>query len=406
MTTVSTTGVLSADRANTVLKNFGRAKLSDCFGDLVVYRNLEPLDKRIQGRKAASYKMEIPADVVPRKQDRDYAKAAVWIAKQAAQKVRRSNAQLEELLFLGDTLYNDGQAYNNMLEVSEWAGSCFIGGEKPNEAPSAEISENNIYCANRWAAISDWMKWVLAQGLHVDERTVVIVDIDKTALGAKGRNDQVINEARLEGIYRTMDAVLGSDFNRATFEAHYNELNRSRYHFLTEDNQDYLAYICMALNAGLFDYNEILREIQNGSVDNFEQFLRMVHARMMFGGVGGENLRQAHEAVSASVGNGDPTPFKRFRRQEFITTVERMGNMPDNTPVAELLAREITLTNEVCEVTEWLKARGCLLLCMSDKPDEASRPDAHTSPDLPAVHQAETHRIGTSIADELKQLGA
>lgn len=405
MTTVSTTGVLSADRAKTVLKNFGRAKLSDYFGDLVIYRNLEPLDRRIQGRRAASYKMEIPADVVPRKQDRDYAKAAVWIAKQAAQKVRRSSGQLAELLFLGDTLYNDGRAYANMVGVTEWAGSCFIGGEKLKDAPVAEIGDGNVYSANRWAAISDWMKWVLEQGLHVDQRTVVIVDIDKTALGAKGRNDQVINEARLEGIYRTMDLVLGDNFDRGTFENDYNELNRSRYHFLTEDNQDYLAYICMALNAGLFDHAEVLREIQNGSVDNFEQFIRLVNSRMMFGGVGGESLRQAHEAVSASVLNGDPTPFKRFRRQEFITTVERMGNMPDNTPVAELLDGEITLTNEVCEVTEWLLGRGCLLLCMSDKPDEASRPDPHYSPDLPPVHQAETHRVGTSIAEELKALG-
>jgi hypothetical protein len=290
-----------------------------------------------------------------------------------------------------------------MVDVGEWAGACFIGNEKPNDAPSAEINENSIYSANRWAAISDWMKWVLGQGLHVDDRTVVIVDIDKTALGAKGRNDQVINEARLEGIYRTMTSVLGDDFSRATFENHYNELNRSRYHFLTEDNQDYLAYICMALNAGLFDYNEILRDFQNGSVDNFEQFVRMVDARIKV--VGGENLRQAHEAVSASVQNGDPTPFKRFRRQEFITTVERMGNLPDNAPVAELLAHEITLTNEVCEMTEWLKNRGCLLLCMSDKPDEASRPDPRYSPDLPPVHQASTHRVGTSIADELKELG-
>ena len=78
MTAVSTTGVLSADRANTVLENFGRARLSDYFGDLVIYRNLEPLDTRIRGRRASSYKMEIPADVIPRKQDRDYAKAAAW----------------------------------------------------------------------------------------------------------------------------------------------------------------------------------------------------------------------------------------------------------------------------------------------------------------------------------------
>jgi hypothetical protein len=403
VTAVSTTGVLSADRANIVLENFGRARLSDYFGDLVIYRNLEPLDTRIRGRRASSYKMDIPADVIPRKQDRDYAKAAVWIARQA-QKLHRKSTELGELLFIGDTLYNDGHAYNNMIDVTEWSGACFIGGEKPNDAPLAEINNGDVYVANRWAALSDWMKWVLSQDLHVDESTVVIVDIDKTALGAKGRNDQVINEARLEGIYRTMNAVLGDNFDRNSFESQYNELNRSRYHVLTEDNQDYLAYICMVLNAGLFDYNEILKAVQNGSVDNFEQFLRMVNTRMIARETGGESLRQVHEAVLASVMNGDPTPFKRFRRQEFITTVERMGKMPDNAPISELLAHEITLTNEVCELTDWLKDRGCLLLCMSDKPDEASRPDPHISADLPPVHKAETHRVGTSIAEELKQL--
>lgn len=404
MTTMSTTGVLSAARAKTVLKSFGRAKLADFFGDLVVYRNLEPLEKRLQGRKAASYKMDIPADVVPRKQDRDYAKAAVWIAKQA-QKLRKNSTELSELLFIGDTFYNDGRAYTNMLDVSEWSGACFIGGERPHEEPAAEIDEDKIFTANRWAALSDWMRWVLDDGLHVDQRTAVIVDIDKTALGAKGRNDQVINAARLEGIFRTMDSVLGENFDRTIFVRHYTELNRSRYHFLTEDNQDYLAYICMVLNAGLVDYEEILKEIENGSLDNFEQFLRWVDSRMMIRPMSGENLRQVHEAVMASVRVGDPTPFKRFRRQEFITTVERMGHLPDNTPVAELLEQEITLTQEVCELVEWLQARGCLLLCMSDKPDEASCPDPRVSADLPAVHRTETHRVGSSIAAELKELG-
>jgi hypothetical protein len=401
---MSTTGVLSAARATTVLKSFGRAKLADYFGDLVVYRNLEPLEKRLQGRRAASYKMEIPADVIPRKQDRDYAKAAVWIAKQA-QKLRKNQTTLSELLFIGDTFYNDGRAYANMLEASEWQGACFIGGEKPNDAPTAEIDDDKIFNANRWAALSDWMRWVLESDLHIDQRTVVIVDIDKTALGAKGRNDQVINTARLEGIFRTMDAVLGENFDREIFAHHYHELNRGRYHFLTEDNQDYLAYICMVLNAGLIDYDEILQEVQDGSLDNFEQFLRWVDSRMMIRPMSGESLRQVHEAVNASVRVGDPTPFKRFRRQEFITTVERMGNLPDNAPVAELLAQEITLTNEVCELVEWLQARGCLLLCMSDKPDEASCPDPHISADMLPVHRTETHRVGTSIAAELKALG-
>ncbi|MCC6166204.1 MAG: hypothetical protein IT329_03160 [Caldilineaceae bacterium] len=386
------------------MKNFGRASLADYFGDLVIYRNLEPLDRRLPGLKAAGYRMDINTKRIPRKQDPDYAKAAVWFAKQA-QKLRKNSTPLSELLFVGDTLYNDGQAYSHMRQVAEWAGACFIGSEKLNEPFVTDVDEDeNVFCANRWTALADWAAWMRGRGLHLDARTAVIVDIDKTLLGAKGRNDQVINEARLEGIFRTMDSVLGDNFSRADFERQYAELNRSRYHFLTEDNQDYLAYICLVLNAGLLDYAEILQEVENGSLENFEQFLRWVNTRMMSRPLNSESLRQVHEAVVCAVQMGDPTPFKRFRRQEFITTVEHMGNLPDSTPVETLLAQEITLTNEVCELSEWLQARGCLLLCLSDKPDEASTPDPRVSAELPPVHKASTHRVGVSIAEQLKSV--
>ena len=408
MTTASTTNIvsteLSSGRAETKLASFGRAKLADFFGDMVIYRNLEPLDRRLPGLKSAGYRMDVSNERIPRKQEPEYAKAAIWFAKQA-QKLRKVNVELSEILFIGDTFFNDGRAYTNMRTITEWAGACFIGSEKAKDSPAAEVNGDNIFNTNRWAALSDWAKWLLDQDLHVDSRTVAIVDIDKTALGAKGRNDHVINEARLEGIFRTMDAVLGDNFDRATFEHHYHELNRGKYHFLTEDNQDYLAYICMVLNAGLIDYQEILNETANGSLDNFEQFLRWVNSRMMIRPMSGENLRQVHEAVVGAVHVGDPTPFKRFRRQEFITTVERMGNVADSATVEEMLAQEITLTNEVCELVEWFKTRNVLLLSLSDKPDEASCPDPHTSPELPPVHKAPTHRVGSTIAAELAALG-
>jgi hypothetical protein len=118
--------------------------------------------------------------------------------------------------------------------------------------------------------------------LQLDEQTAVVVDIDKTALGAKGRNDHVIDRARLEGIFRTMTAVLGEDrFDRPRFIEHYSELNRGRYHFLTADNQDYLAYICLVLNTGLISFEELIDEIQQGSLENFDQFIRWVDSRLM-----------------------------------------------------------------------------------------------------------------------------
>ena len=405
MSTASTTSVLSSERAQSDFKNFGRATLADYFGDFVIYRNLEPLDHRLPGLKAASYKMNLSSDQIPRKLETDYAKAAIFFAEQG-QKLRRQKVELSELLFVGDTPTGDGQAYANMRQLSGWQSSCFIGSERLAQEFLVDIDEEDaVYCANRWPALADWVRWTLQQGMRLDERTAVIVDIDKTLLGAKGRNDQVINEARLEGMFRTMASVLGDRFDRAAFEREYAELNRSRYHFLTADNQDYLAYICLVLNGGLVSFEEILDEIKSGSMDNFEQFLRWVGSRLLINPGAGESIRQIHEAVMCSVRTGDPTPFKQFRRQEFVTTIERMGNLPDDAPVDDLLAREITLTNEVCELADWLNARGCLLLCLSDKPDEASCPDSRESPDLPPIHRAETHRVGAGIRPILDELG-
>jgi hypothetical protein len=404
VSTASSVSEVSAENTLPELKCYGRAALSDYFGDFVIYRNLEPLDRRIPGLKAAHYRMGLPDERIPRKLDAEYAKAAVWLAKEG-QRARGESIELSELVFVGDTLANDGQAYANMIEFSEWEGSCAIGRACPNEDLVVDIDEDDaVYCVNRWSALDEWVKWTLDRGLHLDNRTVAVIDIDKTALGAKGRNDHVINEARLEGIYRTMVDVLGDAFDREAFEKEYAELNRARYHFLTADNQDYLAYICLVLNAELVTFQEILDEVDAGSLANFEQFLRWVDSRFKISPGSGESMRQAHEAVMASVRSGDPTPFKHFRRQEFIATVARMGNVADDASVETMLAEEITLTNEVAELSAWLAERGCLLICLSDKPDEASVPDRRVSPDLPPVHRAQTHLVGTSIRSALDEL--
>jgi hypothetical protein len=201
-----------------------------------------------------------------------------------------------------------------------------------------------------------------------------------------------------------MDSVLGEDFNQAVFERDYAELNRAKYHQVTADNQDYLAYICMVLNTNLISLDEVMREVETDSMDNFEQFIRWVDSRMMINPAAGEALREVHEAVNGSVRNGDPTPFKRFRRQEFISTMENMGHMPDSASAGELLQEEITLTEEVFDAASWLRERGCIILCLSDKPDEASMPHSRVSPDLVPLHKAETHRVGVSIVADLETI--
>ena len=209
-------------------QNFGRATLADFFDDMVIYRNLEPLEKKLAGLKAAGFRMGLNNDGIPRKFEPGYAKAALWFAEEA-QRLRHVSTPLREVLLIGDTLLNDGQAYHNLVKLSRWHGSCFIGADRLEHTPAAEIDEQALlYNANRWSALGDWMQWVADHDFKLDQRTLLIVDIDKTILGAKGRNDSVIDKARLEGIFRTMAAVLGEDFDHNAFEKHYSALNRAR----------------------------------------------------------------------------------------------------------------------------------------------------------------------------------
>ncbi len=404
MPSASTASAPLAAQQAPAYASFGRARLADFCENWVVYRNLEPLDKRLHGLKSAYLDMELRSDLIPRKQDVDYAKAATYFLREM-QRIRGVKTPLSELLFLGDTLFNDSQAFKNIRQFARWQGSCFICTERSEQPPALTADDDSVYTANRWSLLAEWLRQLREEGFHLDERTAVVIDIDKTALGAKGRNDKTIDRARLAGIFRTMDSVLGDAFDQAVFERDYAELNRARYHQVTADNQDYLAYICMVLNTNLISLEEIKREVETDSLDSFEQFVRWVGSRMMINPAAGSALREVHETIDASVRNGDPTPFKRFRRQEFISTMENMGHLPDSASALELLQEEITLTEEVFEAALWLKERGCILLCLSDKPDEASLPHPRTSPDLVPLHKAETHRVGVDIRAELESIG-
>ncbi len=386
-----------------LLENFGLAAMSELFDDWVVYRSLEPVDRRLKGLKSARVQLGLNIDGIPRKLDDAYAQVALWMFEKA-QSLRR--ATVDEIIFIGDTLSGDGKAYQNLHTLSQLPGSCFIGNEQADQAPLYSKDEaTGIFSANRWSSLADWLTLEKGSGLKLDKNTVVVVDMDKTTIGARGRNDKAIDSARLKGLYRTVGNVLGDDFDAKLFETHYDRLNRTKYHHVTQDNQDYLAYMCLVLNNGAIDCVDLLASVDNGDIETFPQFVRYVETCIVGGGRVSETMRQAHTAVHTSVQAGDPTPFKSFRRQEFLATLEYMNNLADETPLAERLNREITITQEVREATLWLRNRGCLVICLSDKPDEASAPNHPSVRDQLPIHRAQTHSVGVSIADALAALG-
>ena len=403
------------------VENFGLSSLDELIGDLVVYRNLEPITRRISGLKSARYQLGLPNDIVPRKQDKSYAQVALWILEQAQQ---RRAAAVDELLFIGDTLSGDGNTFQVMRSLRAVGASsfddeeqidvvngaimpsaCFIGNEKANEPEQYAANDaTGMFEANRWSQLVDWIHWAQQNGLRLDENTVVVLDLDKTAIGARGRNNRAIDVARLKGLYRTVGSLLGDKFNIKLFTQHYEHLNRARYHHLTGDNQDYLAYICLVLNNDGLDCADLLERIEGGAVQTFEQFVRYAEVCIAGGGRVSEAMRQAHEAVNTAVSLGDPTPFKQFRREEFLATLEHMNNLDDDVPAEERFHQEICITQEVREAVLWLKERGCLIISFSDKPDESSLPHRTRHRGKQPIHKAKTHAIGVSIVDQLRSL--
>lgn len=163
----------------------------------------------------------------------------------------------------------------------------------------------------------------------------------------------------------------GPDFNQAAFEAIYHELDQSRYHPLTEDNQDNVAYLCVMVGGAVLRPDEPSRLLAEGHA--FRDVLNIVGDRVLGSA---PLLAPFHDEIVRLVLRGDPTPFKIFRQREYAETVALMGKQTSDL-AEELLASEIVITGEIWELAKEWSRRGALLFGLSDKPDEAAYRPAH-----------------------------
>lgn len=368
---------------------YAHKKMSDFLGDRVAYRNLEPADPGLP--KLADIWQEVGLDTlrVPRKTEPVYA-AAVYRFLQAAQ-ARRGLPALQRILFIGDTPMNDGTSAKNLGEYLPMRG--FIGADRLADEKQVKI-DGPLMLANRWQALSEFLEWVRTEGFAIDEQTALLLDLDKTTLGPRGRNDKVIDQARVTAVRRTVEELLGGDFDESAFRSVYDRLNQIEYHPFTGDNQDYLAYISLMVVGDIYPAGRLWSDLDSGRLTGFQQFVTLCdgHQSDM-----SEGLVTAHREVTANMARRDPTPFKSFRFREYYSTIALMNHLPDDTPEAELLAGEITLTGEVVELTEQLTAQGALTFGLSDKPDEASVPQ----PEAAAKGAKPLHHIAMKVVGTL-----
>ena len=377
------------------MKLYGRSTISEFLGDNIAYRNLNPLDTRLPSLDELRASVRIPEQSVPRKTSADYASLVSHLLKRA-RALEAPKTRINRLIFVGDTRLNDATAFNNICAAGDWPGAAFICAEKMQDEAYHEMmpqEENRLlFLANRWSLLKNFDQYLALHDIHIDENTAIILDLDKTCLGARGRNDQVINLARVEAACATVRNLIGDEFDAGAFEQSYTLFNEPEFHPFTTDNQDYLVYVCLMVSAGLYGREQLAADIREGKVFRFDQFLIDVAAQadQLPGGV-----RAIHEDIFAHVRQGDPTPFKAFRAQEYLATVSHMGQLDKADSMEVRLSQEIVITQEVRErASDWL-FKGALLFGLSDKPDEASVPSSELASQgyLP-IHKVETSVVG------------
>jgi hypothetical protein len=370
---------------------FGKSSLFDIWGDFIVYRNLVPADQRLPAISELRKKLSLQSPNLPRKTDPDYAHVVAEQLRQARRLDLPATA-LQRLIFIGDTRLLDATAFQNLCAAGGWQGWAFIGRDEMG-AERSDVVEDGVYASNRWSALPDFIAFLEKQGFGLDEQTVLVIDMDKTSVGARGRNDKVVDEARLEGVRLTVEGLLGKDFREEDFRAVYHELNKPVYHTFTADNQDYLAYICLMLGTSLFEFPVFVQDIQDGKMRDFFEFIQQVQQRRAE--LPSTGLVAIHDQVWRFVQEGDPTPFKAFRYNEYLATAARFG-VPPGDPLETALVSRVLITEEVRRTAIDLRQRGALVFGLSDKPDEASFP----SPAQALSGMQPLHRIETLCAGE------
>lgn len=331
--------------------------ISELTADLVIYRDLQPCDASLPGLAELRASLCLPPGVLPRKRDSAYARVLLELLRRV--QVQREAPRLEMLLVIGDT-ENDRQMAANLRTVSGLPVLAFIGVDQYDAEP-VMVWEGDTATANRWALLEDWLEQVARRstpegGAQPWAQTALVLDIDKTLLGPRGRGDAPINEARAEGALQVASDLLGTQLDVPAFQQFYATLCRSEYHSLTRDNQDYVVFITLLLARGVLTLDELRQGMADGTLDSFAHLLAAVEARLP------AELTALHAEVRAADAAGDPTPFKAFRYAEFAATVARMAD------------GRLTLCREVMDVARTLVARGVLCLAASDKPSEASLP--------------------------------
>jgi hypothetical protein len=338
-------------------------------GDAVIYRDLEPCDPSLPRLSELQRALNLPLGPPPRKRDAVYAQMMCALA-QAAQ-AARSGPPLAMFAVLGDT-DNDRLLAAHLRDRGPLPCFGFIGEDRP-VADEGLTWEGDTANATRWHLAERWAAEVEHRGGDWT-RAAVLIDIDKTLLGPRGRSDGAIDDARAEGAAMIARQLLAHRFELPVFRRIYAELCHKQWHGFTLDNQDYVVASALLLATRAADLEQLRAAVASGDA-SFAALLDATTATVC------PELAALHAELRRLVAAGDPTPFKAFRRAELVATLARMGD------------GRLTLCRDLFVLCARFAERGALLLAASDKPAESALP----SPEQLAAGMLPLHRTSAQV---------
>ncbi len=372
----------------------GRRSIFDLLGGFIAYRSLSPIDLRLRNLTHPHARIGRNASIqrIPRKGSPDHAAAVVKILREAHRLAHGTEAAApSRLLYVGDSAGSDVPAFGHLCRVAGWSGRALIVAEteQPAEIRKERIDGITVHFANRWQAVAGFADEGRTAGYGSDQRTILVVDIDKTLIGARGRNSAPLDRARFQAALDVAQSFSGGAIDTTQLEMNLRELDRPAWHPLTADNQDVVAYVALIASSGAFGLDELHDWRQTGR-GGFPSFLDALNERRHLLSPGISNL---HDAIRRRVAHGSATPFAAFRQFEYWATRNAASPLPCPASAEERLATEIVITGEVWAAVQDWQHRGCVAFGLSDKPDEACFP--------PACREIEgalpLHRIPMSI---------
>lgn len=320
---------------------FRYATLSDMLQNNVVFRELNPLNSSLPNFE--KLKTELFLQSLPRKKDREYARVLYRILK--------SLKDFANIVYIGDTFLSDLTVIKNLKKC---ANEPVFGVITSEGAPLPENDDTFVIFSDKWANLPTLVEDKISGG------SLVIIDLDKTFIGANGRNHLPIDKARTDAIVALAKNIFEAP-NEEDFLKLYQKIHSKEFLAFTADNQDIVSILTLIIYSSVVSFEEFAHFAKTGT---FEEFIDKIDVK--------EPLLTYVNEVRSNLKLNMPTLFPTFRKIELEKTIGRMDFLPVDAPLSELLSEEILITGEVYEVADRALEKGAALFGVSDKPEIAS----------------------------------